>query len=196
MLEDAIIAAKAEASGLKPPEDPLSPTITTDAPVLIPEAYVPDLALRMGLYRRAADLADADEIEAFAAEMVDRFGKLPPETANLMKVVEAKNAARRAGIQRLEAGPRGLLVSFASTGFPAPQRLVQWLTAQKGAAKLRPDQKIFLARELPTPGHRLAGALAMARALAKLVEQQGPQPAEAAARQQPKMTIGAFRARR
>ncbi len=198
MLEDAILAAKAEASGLKPPEDPLSPTITTDAPVLIPEAYVPDLAVRMALYRRAAELAEGAEIEAFAAELIDRFGKLPAETANLLKAVEAKQAARRAGIRKLEAGPRGLLVSFAPGGFPAPERLVRWIEAQKGAARLRPDQKLFLARELPTPGHRLAGALALARALAKLAEAPAstaaPDP-PVASRPKPKMVVGSFRAR-
>lgn len=206
MLEDAIVAAKAEASGLKPPEDPLSPAITTDAPVLIPESYVPDLAVRMALYRRAAELADAAAIEAFAAELIDRFGKLPPETANLLKAVEAKQAARRAGVVRLEAGPKGLLVTFAPTGVPAPDRLVRWIEAQKGAARLRPDQKLFLARELPTPGHRLAGALAMARALAKLAEASAnpaaapsppsrpasPPPASA----RPPLKVGSFRARR
>ena len=195
MLEDAILAAKAESSGLKPPEDPLSPTITTDAPVLIPEAYVPDLALRMALYRRAAELADSAGVEAFAAELIDRFGRLPPEAANLMKVVEAKIAARAAGIQKIEAGPKGLLVSFAGTGFPAPQRLVQWLEAQKGAARLRPDQKLFLARELATPGHRLSGAVALARALAKLAETPAPR-APAAPQPDPRPVIGSYRARR
>jgi transcription-repair coupling factor (superfamily II helicase) len=195
MLEEAILAAKAEASGLKPPEDPTSPTITTDAPVLIPEAYVPDLALRMGLYRRVADLPSTAEIEAFAAELIDRFGKLPPEAANLLKVVEAKLEARRAGIAKLEAGPRGLLVSFAPTGFPAPQRLVAWIEAQKGAAKLRPDQKLFLARELATPAHRLGGAVALARALAILTEAPAAAPARKPA-PPARPAIGVFKARR
>jgi transcription-repair coupling factor (superfamily II helicase) len=195
MLEEAILAAKAEASGLKPPEDPTSPTITTDAPVLIPEAYVPDLALRMGLYRRGADLRSTAEIEAFAAELIDRFGKLPHEAANLLKVVEAKLEARRAGIAKLEAGPRGLLVSFAPTGFPAPQRLVAWIEAQKGAAKLRPDQKLFLSRELATPAHRLGGAVALARALAKLTEAPAAAPARKPA-PPPRPAIGVFKARR
>jgi transcription-repair coupling factor (superfamily II helicase) len=196
MLEDAILAAKAEASGLKAPEDPTSPTITIDAPVLIPETYVPDLALRMGLYRRVADLGSKDAIEAFAAELIDRFGKLPPETANLLKVVEAKLEARRAGIARLEAGPRGLLVSFGPSGFPAAGRLVAWIEAQKGAARLRPDQKLFLARELATPAHRLAGAVALARALARLTEAPAPAPRAKAPAAPPRPTIGAFKARR
>ena len=195
MLEDAILAAKAEASGLKPPEDPLSPTITTDAPVLIPEAYVPDLAVRMALYRRAAELPDPAAVEAFAAELIDRFGKLPPETANLLKAVEAKQAARRAGIQKIEAGPRGLLVSFAPGGFPAPDRLVRWIEAQKGAARLRPDQKLSLARELTTPAQRLGGALALARALAKLAEAPARAVAAPAPPEQARMVVGTFRAR-
>jgi transcription-repair coupling factor (superfamily II helicase) len=184
---------------LKPPVDPLSPTLTTDAPVLIPDSYVPDLSLRMALYRRAAELPDTDSIEAFAAELIDRFGKLPQETANLLKVVEAKIAAKKAGIQKIEAGPKGLLVSFAPSGFPAPQRLIQWLEAQKGAARLRPDQKLFLARELATPGHRLGGAVALARALARLTETPAPaaKPATPAAPAPAKKpVIGSYRARR
>ncbi|WP_448582528.1 transcription-repair coupling factor [Thermaurantiacus sp.] len=196
MLEDAIVAAKAEASGLKPPDDPLSPTITTDAPVMIPESYVPDLAVRMALYRRAADLADPAAIEAFAAELIDRFGKLPPETANLLKAVEAKQVARQAGILKLEAGPKGLLVSFAPSGFPAPDRLVRWIEAQKGAARLRPDQKLFLARDLATPGQRLGGALALARALAKLADAPAKPPVAPPAPGPRKMAVGSYRARK
>ncbi|WP_448586620.1 transcription-repair coupling factor [Thermaurantiacus sp.] len=173
MLEEAILAARAEASGLEPVRDPLSPAIVTDAPVLIPETYVPDLALRMALYRRAAELADPPAIEAFAAELIDRFGKLPPETANLLKAVAAKIAARRAGISRIEAGPRGLLVTFAPAGPPDPARLVQWIGAQKGAARLRPDQKLVLARALGSPAERLQAALVLARALARLAETPG-----------------------
>ncbi|MCS6986172.1 MAG: transcription-repair coupling factor [Sphingomonadaceae bacterium] len=175
MLEEAIVAARAEADGLSPPQDPLSPTIVMDAPVLIPETWIPDLAVRMGLYRRAAELADATALEAFAAELVDRFGRLPPETRNLLKVVEAKIAARQAGLARVEAGPKGVLVTFGPQGFPAPDRLVAWLEAQKGAARLRPDQRLFVARALGSPEQRLAGAVSIARTLARLVAGASPQ---------------------
>ncbi|MFN3370628.1 MAG: transcription-repair coupling factor, partial [Sphingomonadaceae bacterium] len=170
MLEDAILAARAEAKGLKPPEDPSSPTIAVDAPVLIPEDYVPDLPLRMALYRRAADLADRAGIDAFAAELIDRFGPLPEPTANLLKIVEARNAARRAHVQKIEVGPKGALVSFVNDRFPNPGGLVEWLERLKGQARLRPDQKLFLARDFGSPAGRLQGALSLARGLAQAAE--------------------------
>jgi transcription-repair coupling factor (superfamily II helicase) len=167
MLEEAIIAAKAEARGLKPPEDPTSPTISVDAPVMIPEDYVPDLALRMALYRRAAELKDRAGLESLAAEMIDRFGPLPEPAANLLKIVEARNAARRAHVQKIEVGPKGALVTFVDDRFPNPVGLVEWINRLKGQAKLRPDQKLFLARDFGGPGARLAGALSLARGLAQ-----------------------------
>ncbi len=177
MLEDAILAAKAEAQGLRPPEDPGSPTISVDAPVMIPEEYVPDLALRMALYRRAAELRDKAGIEAFAAEMIDRFGKLPEAAANLLTIVEARNAARRAHVQKIEVGPKGALVTFVDATFPNPVGLVEWINRLKGAAKLRPDQKLFLARDFGGPEARLQGALSLARGLAQAASQKaGPRP--------------------
>jgi transcription-repair coupling factor (superfamily II helicase) len=167
MLEDAILAAKAEARGLKAPEDPSSPTISVDAPVMIPEDYVPDLALRMALYRRAADLTDKASMESFAAEMIDRFGPLPEPAANLLKIVEARNAAKRAHVQKIEVGPKGALVTFVADSFPNPAGLVEWMQRLKGQAKLRPDQKLFLARDFGNGQARLAGAVALARGLAQ-----------------------------
>jgi transcription-repair coupling factor (superfamily II helicase) len=167
MLEEAILAAKAEARGLKPPEDPTSPTISVDAPVMIPEDYVPDLALRMALYRRAAELKDRAGIESLAAEMIDRFGPLPEPAANLLKIVEARNAARRAHVQKIEVGPKGALVTFVNDSFPNPVGLVEWINRLKGQAKLRPDQKLFLARDFGNAAARLAGAVALARGLAQ-----------------------------
>jgi transcription-repair coupling factor (superfamily II helicase) len=167
MLEDAILAAKAEARWLKPPEDPSSPTISVDAPVMIPEEYVPDLALRMALYRRAADLKDKAETEALAAEMIDRFGPLPEPAQNLLRIVEARNAAKRAHIQKIEVGPKGALVTFVDDSFPNPAGLVEWMQRLKGQAKLRPDQKLFLARDFGSGQGRLAGAVALARGLAQ-----------------------------
>lgn len=177
MLEDAIIVAKAEARGLTPPEDPTSPTISVDATVMIPDDYVPDLALRMALYRRAAELVEKPAIEAFAAELIDRFGPLPDATSNLLKIVEARNAARRAHIQKIEVGPKGALVTFVESGFPNPAGLVEWISRLKGQAKLRPDEKLFLARDFGGPEARLSGALSLARGLAQAARAHGERPA-------------------
>src|SRR5207342_888126 len=87
MLEDAIVELKA---GGVPTREEFTPQISVDAPIMIPELYVPDLDLRMGLYRRLGELEDRQSVEAFGAELIDRFGTLPEETANLMKIVEVK----------------------------------------------------------------------------------------------------------
>jgi transcription-repair coupling factor (superfamily II helicase) len=172
MLEDAILAAKAAERGLRPPEDPGSPSIAVDAAVMIPEDYVPDLSLRMALYRRAADLQDREGIDAFAAELIDRFGPLPEPAANLLMIVEARNAARRANIAKIEVGVKGALVTFADGRFPNPLGLVEWIDRLKGQARLRPDQKLFLARDFGGPQKRLAGAVSLARGLAQAAERQ------------------------
>lgn len=194
MLEDAIIAAKAMANGLRAPDDPLSPQISVDAPVSIPEDYVPDLGLRMALYRRAADLTDKASLEGFAAELIDRFGPLPEPAGNLLKIVEAKNAAKTAHIAKLEVGPKGALVTFADNRFPNPAGLVDYIQRLKGTAKLRPDQKFFVAREFNTPAARLAGALALARGLVQAARADPATP-KTPAKPRP-VAPGIFRAKR
>jgi len=129
---------------------------------------VPDLDLRMGLYRRLGDLEDRQAIDAFAAEMIDRFGKLPDETANLMKIVEVKLNCRAASIAKLDIGPRGAVVTFAEGGFPDLQALLGYMERLKGAAKLRPDSKLVVSRNWATPDARLDGALQLARGLARV----------------------------
>ena len=165
MLEDAILALK--AGGEARPEE-FTPQISVDAPILIPERYVPDLDLRMGLYRRLGDLEDRRAIDEFAAEMIDRFGKLPDETANLLKIVEIKLNCRAASIAKLDIGPRGAVVTFAEAGFPDLAALLAYMERLKGAAKLRPDSKLVVARNWPTADARLDGALQLARGLSRV----------------------------
>jgi transcription-repair coupling factor (superfamily II helicase) len=135
---------------------------------MIPETYVPDLDLRMGLYRRLGELEDRPAIDAFAAEMIDRFGALPEETANLMKIVEVKLNCREASVAKLDIGPRGAVVTFAQSGFPDLGGLLGYIERLKGTAKLRPDSKMTVARDWPTPDARLDGALQISRGLARV----------------------------
>jgi transcription-repair coupling factor (superfamily II helicase) len=165
MLEDAILELKA---GGAPRAEEFSPQISVDAPILIPEHYVPDLDLRMGLYRRLGDLEDRPAIDAFAAELIDRFGTLPGETANLLKIVEVKLQCRQASIAKLDIGPKGAVVMFANGGFADLAGLLSYIERLKGAAKLRPDSKMTVARDWPTPEARLNGALQLSRGLARV----------------------------
>ncbi|MGI8611691.1 MAG: transcription-repair coupling factor [Sphingomicrobium sp.] len=166
MLEEAILEQKA---GGVPQREEFSPQISVDAPILIPEIYVPDLDLRMGLYRRLGELEDRRAVDEFAAELIDRFGDLPDETQNLLKIVETKINCRAACIAKLDIGARGAVVTFADGGFPDLGGLLAYIERLKGSAKLRPDSKLSVARDWPTAEARLAGAIQLSRGLARVV---------------------------
>jgi len=168
MLEDAILEAKAGGIAETRARD-FSPQINVDAPILIPDEYVPDLDLRMSLYRRLNELEAADEIEAFAAELIDRFGKLPPETENLLKVIQIKLNCRKANVAKLDAGPKGALVHFFNDTFPDLPGLLAYVDRLQGTAKLRPDSKLVITRNWPDASARLHGALQLSKGLARIV---------------------------
>ena len=166
MLEDAILEAKAGGAGIEKRES-FSPQITVDAPILIPEDYVPDLDLRMGLYRRLNEVEDRQGLEAFAAELIDRFGKLPTPTQNLFKIIEIKQNCVTANISKIDVGPKGALVSFFEDRFPKPEGLVAYIQRLNGVARLRPDSKVVVNRAWADPAARLNGALQLSKGLAK-----------------------------
>ncbi len=167
MLEEAILEARAGGLVAARKAD-LSPQITVDAPILIPEDYVPDLDLRMSLYRRINDLEDADRIEAFGAELIDRFGPLPEPTENLLTLMAIKLNARDAHIAKIDVGAKGALVSFWNDSFPNVPGLLAYVERLKGIAKLRPDMKLSITREWDGPKARLNGALQLSKGLAKV----------------------------
>ena len=167
MLEDAILEAK--SGGLDRREEGFSPQITVDAPIMIPDEYVPDLDLRMGLYRRMNELEAPAEIEPFAAELIDRFGKLPPETDNLLKIIEVKMNCRKAQVVKLDVGPKGALVHFHNDSFPDLPGLLAYVQRLKGTAKLRPDSKLVIQRAWPDAASRINGAVQLSRGLARIL---------------------------
>jgi transcription-repair coupling factor (superfamily II helicase) len=170
MLEDAIVEMRA---GRVARAEEFSPQISVDAPIMIPEEYVPDLDLRMGLYRRLGELEDRPAIDAFAAELIDRFGALPVETANLMKIVEVKLNCRQAMVAKLDTGSKGAVVTFAERGYPDIGALLGYIDRLKGAAKLRPDSKLVVSRDWASPEARLTGALQLSRGLARTAAAAG-----------------------
>ncbi|MBY0283721.1 MAG: transcription-repair coupling factor [Sphingomonas sp.] len=167
MLEEAIMDAKAGGMAKRPRD--FSPQITIDAPILIPDDYVPDLDLRMGLYRRLNDIDEPQGIESFAAELIDRFGPLPDATENLIRLIEIKLHAKKACVAKIDVGPRGALVAFHDDNPPNIPGLLAYVERLGGIAKLRPDSKLVLTRAWGDPKARLNGALQLARGLAKAV---------------------------
>lgn len=147
MLEEAIAKIKSgELEGLSGSDDQWAPQINLGVPVLIPENYVPDLDVRLGLYRRLSDLSTKVELEGFAAELIDRFGALPKEVNTLMLVVRIKAMCKRAGIAKLDGGPKGATIQFHNDKFASPQGLVEFIQAQDGLAKVK-DNKIVVRRD-------------------------------------------------
>ncbi|WP_395666655.1 transcription-repair coupling factor [Methylocella sp.] len=166
MLQEAVEALK---SGVEEPvEEVWSPAITLGAPVAIPEHYVADLQLRLQLYRRLASLEADEDIESFAAEMIDRFGPPPPEVGQLLKLVAIKALCRKAHVETVDAGPKGVVISFRDNSFADPQGLVRYVAAQGSEAKVRPDMKIVFARDFEKIEARLEGVRRIMRDLAAI----------------------------
>ncbi|WP_226015637.1 transcription-repair coupling factor [Novosphingobium sp. FKTRR1] len=173
MLEDAILAAKAGEIGLARERETLSPQITVDAPIMIPEDYVPDLAVRMALYRRMNEAEGADAVEALAAEMIDRFGPLPSPTQNLLRLIEVKRQAIAAQISKIDVGVKGALVSFHNDSFPDPLGLISYIERLGGVAKLRPDNKLVIQRAWGSPEARLNGLVQLTKGLSAIARRAG-----------------------
>jgi transcription-repair coupling factor (superfamily II helicase) len=148
MLEDAVADIRAGEGRRTGQERDWTPGISLGLPVLIPETYVRDLPVRLGLYRRIGALASDAETEAMAAELVDRFGPLPKEVDNLLGVVGLKRSCREAGVEKLDAGPKGMVVSFRGNVFRNPAGLIRWLSGKGGLVRLRPDHKLAIARDM------------------------------------------------
>ncbi|MEQ8195563.1 MAG: transcription-repair coupling factor [Rhodospirillales bacterium] len=172
MLEEAV----AEARGLgniHDETDDWSPQIGIGMSVLIPDTYVEDLNVRLALYRRLASLTDPKDIESFAAELIDRFGPLPGEVENLMQIMAIKQLCKNAGVEKIEAGPKGAVVSFRRNTFVNPDGLVAFMMENAGTVKLRPDHTLVFNRFWETPGDRLGGVRHLLNDIASIAR-EGP----------------------
>ena len=168
MLEEAVATARGETAPEAAEAEAFTPQINIGSPVLIPEAYVADLNVRLGLYRRLSTLVDRAEIEAFAAELIDRFGPLPDEVENLLQVVAIKRLCRAAGVEKVDAGPKGAVVAFYQDSFAKPEALIGFIQTQPGKVQLRPDHKLVFRRQWDDPVARVRGVRRLMDDLAKL----------------------------
>ena len=172
MLEEAVMSLKAGVTALAP--DRWSPQITIGTPVLIPEDYVADLSVRLALYRRLAEIEDEREIESFAAEMVDRFGPLPAEVEHLLQIVAIKAMCRRANVEKIDAGPKGVVLAFRDNIFANPDGLIAYIREQGSGVRMRNDpknaknQQLVFFDDWERPADRLKGTAAILRKLATI----------------------------
>jgi transcription-repair coupling factor (superfamily II helicase) len=175
MLEEAVATLK--AGGDDVPDTGWSPQITLGMAVMIPEPYVPDLQLRLGLYKRLADLDEDRDIEAFAAELIDRFGSLPEEVEHLLDIVRIKALCRKANVEKVDVGPKGAVVSFRDNIFANPAGLIKYIQLEGSLARIRPDQKIVIMRDWENPKKRLKGTSTLLTILARLAAEGAKQAA-------------------
>ena len=169
MLEDAIAKIKSgQMEGLTD-DGSWSPQINLGVPVLIPEVYVPDLDVRLGLYRRLSSLVKKIELEAFAAELIDRFGKLPSEVDMLLRIVRIKGMCRAAGISKLDSGPKGAVIQFYRDKFNNPSGLAKYLAESRGTAKVK-DNKLIVLRDWENDDKKVKGAYIISRELAVMAK--------------------------
>ncbi len=146
-----------------------SPTITISLPVLIPETYVEDLPIRLNLYRRLSHLETREELDAFSGELLDRFGPLPEEVRNLLEIMTLKQLCRKSHIERCDIGEKGIVLQFYQNTFPNPTALLAFVQAQKGTAKVRPDQKVAFLRSYQGKRQGLQNAQKIVGAIADLL---------------------------
>ena len=155
MLEEAVMMMKAGVT--EAAADRWSPQITIGMPVLIPEDYVADLSVRLGLYRRLADIDDDREIDAFGAELADRFGPLPEEVQHLLKIVAIKALCRRANVEKVDTGPKGAVLSFRDNTFANPAGLLQYIREEGPDAQGAPGHEGGVLRRMGEAGATAQG---------------------------------------
>jgi transcription-repair coupling factor (superfamily II helicase) len=177
MLEEEIDRLRAGKGELVDTDGQWAPQINLGVAVLIPEDYVPDLDVRLGLYRRLSALSTKVELEGFAAELIDRFGPLPREVNTLLLVVRIKAACRRAGVAKLDVGPKGATLQFHNDRFASPGGLVEYIQAQEGRARIK-DNKLVVLSDWPTEAERIKGSFAIVRDLAEKVAEAKPKAKE------------------
>ncbi|MPZ33729.1 MAG: transcription-repair coupling factor [Rhodospirillales bacterium] len=166
LLEEAVAAARGRAREAEQAD--WSPQLNLGIPVLLPEEYIADLSVRMGLYRRIGALANQAEIDSFAAELVDRFGKMPPEAEFLLNTVALKVLCRAAGVDRIDAGEKAVVLSLHDNKFAKPEKLIAWLQKNAPLVRLRPDHRVIVQRAWNDERQRLSGVTSIVSSLAKL----------------------------
>jgi transcription-repair coupling factor (superfamily II helicase) len=101
--------------------------------------------------------------------MADRFGPPPPEVDHLLRIVGIKALCRRANVEKIDAGPKGAVLTFRDNSFDNPDGLIDWLSKERDVS-LRPDQRLVFRRDWRTPEERLKGTTTLLRQVVEIAE--------------------------
>ena len=156
MLEEAIQEAK---SGKQVANQGKKIEVNLGISVLLPDSYIAEVSLRIGLYRRIGDLENIQELEEFKQEMHDRFGPLPEEAEHLLQVMRIKQICKQLGISNLDAGPKGIVLTFNPTQNVGPEAIINFLKTHHQNTKLRENNKLVISKAFASAEERVGYAL-------------------------------------
>ncbi|WCR57525.1 MAG: Transcription-repair-coupling factor [Rickettsia asembonensis] len=123
------------------------PTINLGLSVFIPDNYISDSALKLGLYRRIGNLSNEIEVEKFKDEMIDRFGSLPIEFNNLLDIVKIKLLCFKLNIENLDSGDNGFVIKFYKNA-DMTDKILKFVSTYSNQAKIKPDNKLVYIKKL------------------------------------------------
>ena len=161
LLEEAVAELRSDET-VK--DQSWSPQVNVGVAILIPESYIEDLNLRLATYRRISEVEDDVSADALAAELIDRFGALPTEVESLLKVMKIKRLCRQAHVEKVDAGPKGVVMTIRHKDISEPSIILNAITQNSGW-RLRPDQTILVKGDFEKPSPRLKGAQRAVEAL-------------------------------
>jgi transcription-repair coupling factor (superfamily II helicase) len=156
MLERAVNALK---SGKIPQLDqPMhqGPEVDLHVASLLPDSYLPDVHLRLVLYKRIAAAANAEELRELQVEMIDRFGLLPEPAKNLFRIAGYKQAARALGLRKIDIGPGGGSVTFERDTRVEPANLIRYVQQNSRTHRLEGGTKLRFTLKLEKDEQRFA----------------------------------------
>jgi transcription-repair coupling factor (superfamily II helicase) len=167
MLAEAVRSLKAGRSPSLP--DLLNPgdgatEVNLHAPALLPDAYCGDVHARLNLYKRLATTEKAEQIDALLEEVTDRFGKLPPQGQTLFDLHRLRVLAKPYGVQKIDAGPKLMIVSFRPNPPVDAMRIIELVQKQRHI-KLAGNDKLRIERALPEAASRAQAVRDVLRAL-------------------------------
>ncbi|AFX99542.1 transcription-repair coupling factor [Candidatus Endolissoclinum faulkneri L2] len=169
MLREAVEVARAGDHIKTKNDTSWTPQITINMPVLIPPTYISNISMRMSLYRRIAMLINQEEIDGFIVELVDRFGPLPVEVDNLLKIMTIKLLCRVAGVEKIDAGSKGAIIAFRNNSFAYPDKLITFMQQQADFVQFRPDHRMIYRCTWNDSDKLLRGLIGLMKKLAAVV---------------------------
>jgi transcription-repair coupling factor (superfamily II helicase) len=125
-------------------------------PALIPDDYLPDVNMRLTIYKRLADCQTTRDLHELQVEMIDRFGLLPTPAKTLFEVTEIKQIGERLGLKKIEAGPNGGRLQFTPKTIVEPITIIKMVQSNPDIFRLQNNDQLSFTMDMDDPKDRFA----------------------------------------